>query len=140
MSTFWINKWLLFVVALGALAICGAFWGVLNGRYLLTVCCALGVVLSVYCTSRLRDWRRAILDSAAKKYSATLERLPFEVACGKAEDGCASVPSELAQIGGFSPPKGTIRHRYFEWCEVVFRIEEGENGATRCVFKNSKNA
>jgi hypothetical protein len=128
------------VFGLGLVALCGALWCVLNVRYSSALLALFGFALCWVTFSRLLRYRRGILERETREYSSSLERLPFSQACSIAEESCASVPHELAAIGGFPSPQGPGRFRYFEHSEVVFRIEEDRNGAARCIFKDSQNA
>lgn len=120
----------------GALAFGIAGWEILNGKYLTAIVGCSAAILSASGYLYLRAVRFGILERDTKQYLSSLENLPFESACSAAEEACVMVPRELAEIGGFSSPSGTRRFRYFERHEIVFRIEEDEKGAARCIFKN----
>jgi hypothetical protein len=128
---------MIFVFVLGALAFGIAGWEILTGNYIRAIAGCVAAILSASGYLYLRAVRFGMLERDARQYLSSLEKLPFESACSAAEKACVMLPHELAEIRGFSPPAGNRRVRYFERHEIVFRIEEDDKGAARCIFKNA---
>ena len=138
MSAYWLTRMLIYICGVALLAFVGIFWCVFRGQYLLGALACIGFILCLVSAQQLKSMRYRILESDTKEYLTSLQNLVFEKACEKAEESCIAVPHELANLGGFLPPKDIIRYRCFEWREVVFRIEEDRTGTVRFVLRNAK--
>jgi hypothetical protein len=131
---------------LGRYGACGvvlSFFGMLwflSGREIgPAAACGLGLVICLFSLRGMIKRERRQIRTLSHRL-AKLEPLPFDEACAKVPEDSVPIGGELARMREFPspPPKG--RHRYFEFDEIVFRIEEMPDGRARVVLQKLKFA
>ncbi len=131
----------LFITRFGVIAavasLVGVFGFAINSEYVWAVGCGFSFVICLCSIKHMAEIDRTEIQRLITDLQQ-YESLRFDEACAKIADSSVPVARELARFRKFQSPQPPTRHRYFERDEIVFRVEQTQEGLARFVFQQNE--